>query len=330
MQTDDTQTTHTALQPLAGENLLLPASIDAANLDSWLANNGEAINQILQQQGAVVIRSLPLQGSKKLEKTLKQLFSADLLEYNYRSTPRTKMRGRIYTSSEYHSDETIFLHNENAYSNEWAMRIAFYSVKAAETGGATPIADSRKVYQAIPEAIRSKFEQKGLMYVRNYGDIDLPWTEVFQTTNKQDVERFCQSKGIEFDWLDGDKLHTRQIANAAYVHPFTGEKVWFNQAHLFHVSSLGETQRQSMLDTFTKETLPRNVYFADGEDIPDEDLHTIREAYRSNLISFPWQEGDLMILDNMLFAHGREPFSGSRRVLVGMAIPMQAGDCEKL
>jgi hypothetical protein len=45
----------------------------------------------------------------------------------------------------------------------------------------------------------------------------------------------------------------------------------------------------------------------------------LRAAYRRETVSFPWQKGDLLMLDNMLVAHARDPFSGPRRVLVGMA-----------
>lgn len=312
------------LEELGGEKILLAVNIDANGVNSWLADNADHVKRLFKSNGALLIRGLPIQGSKKLERVLTTFFDNSLLEYNYRSTPRTKMRGRIYTSSEYHPEETIGLHNENAYSNDWAMKIAFYCVKPSEQGGATPIADSRKIYDSIPSEIRDKFEQKKLMYVRNYGDIDLSWTEVFQTDDKAVVEEYCQNNHIEFEWKGENGLRTRQKANATYVHPLTGENVWFNQAHLFHISSLKPENRESMENTFKKEDLPRNVYYADGEEIECDDLAVIRNIYLKNKIIFDWHEGDLLLLDNMLYAHGREPYEGNRRVLVGMSTAMNA------
>jgi alpha-ketoglutarate-dependent taurine dioxygenase len=307
------------LAEIAGNKLLINVDVDAAGLNGWLEDNAQHINRLMLQNGALLLRGLTIAGSKKLARVLVSIFGEALLEYSYRSTPRTKMRGQVYTSSEYHPDETIFLHNENAYSNTWPMKIAFYCAKASQTGGATPIADSRKVYQAIPEAIRDEFAQKKLMYVRNYGEVDLPWTEVFQTTERQQVEQFCTDNRIEFEWVGSNNLRTRQWCTAICEHPDSGEKLWFNQAHLFHISSLTPDNRESLLSVYKLADVPRNVYFGDGEEIPFETLDIIRQAYLDNMIVFDWCEGDLMLLDNMLYSHGRKPYSGDRRVLVGMA-----------
>lgn len=287
----------------------------------WASEHSRVIQSILNKEGVVLLRGLNVQGSKKLERMLTTLFGDELLEYIYRSTPRTKMRGRIYTSSEYHADETILLHNENAYSNRWPMRIAFCCIKNAQTGGETPICDSTAIYQSIPREIREEFEAKKLRYVRNYSEIDLHWHEVFQTKSKDDVATYCQANGIEFEWLDEEHLRTSQLSNATCTHPIKGNKLWFNQAHLFHISSQPKAVRESLLDVVGLEGLPRNVYYGDGTQIDDEVIAIIRSAYEQHRIVFPWQEGDVLLLDNMQFAHGRQPFTGSRKILTGMSIP---------
>lgn len=303
---------------------LTTVSVDLAdmNVTDWVTENSAYLTHSMQKEGALLIRGLMMQGSKKLEKVLQTLFAEELLEYNFRTTPRTKMRGHIYTSTEYHQDQTILQHNENAYSNKWPMKIAFYCVKPAESGGNTPIADSRVIYQEVPSEIRSEFEAKKLLYVRNYADIDLPWSEVFQTTDKAQVESYCRANNIEFEWLENNRLRTKQVNAATCKHPLTQQPVWFNQAHMFHISSLNKETRESLLNVVGLDGLPKNVYFGDGSAIDDEVIAKIREVYQKYTFSFSWQEGDLMLLDNMLYTHGRQPFVGTRRVLTGMAGPM--------
>ncbi|MFM9445922.1 TauD/TfdA family dioxygenase [Streptomyces acidiscabies] len=41
-----------------------------------------------------------------------------------------------------------------------------------------------------------------------------------------------------------------------------------------------------------------------------------------------WQRGDIMLVDNIRVAHGREPFQGDREVLVAMGDPVERKDCE--
>jgi hypothetical protein len=171
----------------------------------------------------------------------------------------------------------------------------------------------------MPEAVRRRFEQHGVMYVRNYSDIDIPWTEVFQTTDKADVESFCRANQLSFEWLDDKRLRTRQINQATAVHPVTGDRVWFNQAHLFHVTNLEAEVRESLLNVMKEEDLPRNTYFGDGAPIDTDTLRAIREVYDRNMIVFEWQRNDLLLLDNMLYSHGRGTYAGNRQVLVGMA-----------
>lgn len=318
----------TDLQPVKGRPLILQVDQNGAKTLDWAAENREHIERLLQANGALLIRGLKFVGSQQFGSVLATLFGSELLEYVYRSTPRTELRGNVYTATEYHPDLHIPQHNENAYSNRWAMRLGFLCTLPSTTGGATPICGSAKVYEQIPDAIRERFERHGVLYVRNYSEIDLHWKVVFQTDDRSAVEDFCRANHLEWEWLDGDRLKTRQVNQASAVHPVTGARVWFNQAHLFHVSSLEPEIRDQMLSVLPESDLPRNTYYGDGSPIEAETLQQIREIYARNMFSFEWQRNDLLLVDNMLFSHGREPYSGNRQVLVGMARPIDADQVE--
>jgi alpha-ketoglutarate-dependent taurine dioxygenase len=211
------------------------------------------------------------------------------------------------------------MHNEMSYSRAWPRVLGFWSRRAAREGGETPLADSQAVYRTLDPALRRPFEEKGVMYVRNYGVLDLPWQEVFQTRSREEVERYCAQAGIEWEWRGGDRLVTRQVCQAVTTHPETRATVWFNQAHLFHVSSLAPAVRDSLLSLLSVEDLPRNACYGDGSPIPDAVVAEINAAYEEATAAFPWEEGDFLIVDNILLAHGRRPFRGEREVLVAMA-----------
>jgi alpha-ketoglutarate-dependent taurine dioxygenase len=298
--------------------LVEPAGVQV-DLPAWLAANRERIAAWLPAHGGVLFRGFTLASPAEFERCVRAL-SGELLEYTYRSTPRKRVEGSIYTSTEYPADRSIPLHNEMSYASSWPLKIWFWAVITATRGGETPIADSRRVFHRIPAAIRDEFVAKQVMYVRNYGEgVDLPWQEVFQTSEKSVAERICRDSGIEIAWKDDDHLTTRQVCQATTVHPATGESVWFNQAHLFHVSSLEATARELLLARFAPRDLPRNAFFGDGSEIDPALLEEIRAAYAAETVRFPWQTGDLLLLDNVLAAHGRSPYEGPRKVLAGMA-----------
>ncbi|WP_206671051.1 TauD/TfdA family dioxygenase [Streptomyces sp. CB01881] len=311
------------LLPTTATPLLLRATVEGVNLRAWTEENREAIRGHLLKHGAVLFRGFSgLREVSDFEHVISCIGGGDLLRYSYASTPRTQVSGGVYTSTEYPADQEIPLHNEMAYARQWPMKLGFYSVTAAQEGGETPLADSRRIFQRIPADIRDRFVSRNVMYVRNYGEgLDLSWQEVFDTTEQSAVEEFCHRSGIEFEWKRGGGLRTRQVCQAALAHPVTGDQVWFNQAHLFHVSSLAENVRSSLLAAFAEEDLPRNAYYGDGSPIDPADLETIRQVLREEEIAFPWQSGDIAVVENMLVAHGRRPFKGPRRVVVGMAEP---------
>jgi alpha-ketoglutarate-dependent taurine dioxygenase len=298
--------------------VVTPATTEV-ELINWAGSNREFLAARLRQEGGVLFRGFDLETAEEFEQLIEAV-SGKLLDYSYRSTPRTLVSGRIYTSTEYPAHQSIPLHNEHAYSRRWPMKLWFFSVEVADDGGETPIADSRKIYQRLPAEIKDCFERKGLMYVRNYGTgLDLAWEDVFQATSRSAVEDYCRAAGIEFEWIGEDQLRTRQRCQVSARHPQTGEMVWFNQAHLFHLSRLPDETRDYLLSSFAEEDLPRNVYFADGSAIAPEMISEILRVYEQEAVIFRWRAGDVLLIDNMLTAHGRKPFSGKRRVVVGMS-----------
>jgi len=280
------------------------------------------IDEALLVTGGVLLRGFAVPGIDAFRE-FAAAFGHPLLKYEFASTPRSEVASSgagIYTSTEYPAHQSIPLHNEQAYTREWPMKIWFHCVTAAPAGGETPIADSRAVYRHMPQRIRDLFAP-GVLYVRNFGEMDVPWQQVFNTTSHTEVEAFCARSGIGWEWKEDDGLRTRQLCQAIETHPVTGETVWFNQAHLFHISAREAEEREVLEDLYGIENLPRNTYFADGSTIGDDIFAEVRAVLDAQTVTFPWQAGDVLMLDNMLAAHARSPFKGPRKVVVAMAEP---------
>jgi alpha-ketoglutarate-dependent taurine dioxygenase len=296
-------------------------NIANVNLVSWAENNREFIEAQLGQHGALLFRGFGVLSTHDFGR-FAQTVCRELMEYGERSSPRTKLHDMVYTSTDHPPDQHILLHNEQSYTLNWPMKILFFCALPAAEGGRTPIADSRKIFARIDPSVVEKLARLGVMYVRNYGDgLGLPWQHVFQTDSKSEVEAHCRVAGIGFEWKTDGRLRTRQVRPAIRKHPRTGETVWFNHALFFHVSSLGAKEREIMLEVIEEDDLPFNTFHGDGSPFEPQVLEELRAAYAEETVSFAWEQSDLLLLDNMLTSHGREPFAGQRKIVVAMGDP---------
>jgi alpha-ketoglutarate-dependent taurine dioxygenase len=315
------------LTPELNSPLVIQPNLDNINLMVWAENNRPVIEEQLSKHGAILFRNFDVKSVDIFDQVINAT-SGEALEYGERSSPRRQVSGNIYTSTDHPADQSIFLHNEQSYNLTFPLRIFFCCICPARARGETPIADSRKVLQRINVKVRERFMRKGYMYVRNFGDgFGLTWQVAFQTTDKAMVESYCRKNNIEFEWKNNNRLRTRQVRRTIAKHPRTGELVWFNHLAFFHVSTLETPIREALLSQFKEEDLPNNTYYGDGSPIEQSILDEVREAYLKEKNTFPWQEGDILMLDNMLTAHGREPFEGPRKVVVGMAEPCNWETC---
>lgn len=309
------------LDPAQPLPLVVEPHVADLGLASWVSGKRDFIEEQLLLHGAILFRNFAVESSVQFRYIASALYP-DLLDYRDRAAPRIEVKKSVYTSTEFPADQSIPLHHEMSYSNSWPTRLFFFCEQPSAQGGRTPIADDRKIFPLVDPAIKERFLEKKIMYVRNYGEgVDMTWQEAFQTDDRTAVEAYCCRAGMEVEWRSGDRLRTRAVRRAVATHPRTGDVLWFNHAHLFHVSSLQPEVQAALREDFGDEELPRNALYGDGTPIEDSVLDEIRNLYERTAIRFPWQKGDILLLDNFLVSHGREPFTGARSILVAMAEP---------
>jgi alpha-ketoglutarate-dependent taurine dioxygenase len=297
--------------------LVVQPTTDNLNLVDWLEDNQRFIEKELCKHGAILFRGFEINDVSTFEKcSLKiclQLFSEN------GEHPRENLGSNIYTPVFYPAEKQLLWHNENSFNFRWPMKILFGCLQPASQGGETTIVDSRKVFELLEPQIKEKFLQKQVMYVRNYGNqLGLNWQTVFQTTNPLEVEDICNRSAIMFRWKTDEHLETRSIRPAVIRHPVTKEMSWFNQAQHWHPDCLDTETRESLFSLFKQEDLPRNCYYGDGTPIEDSVMETICAAYQQIEVGVCWEAGDLLVLDNILTAHGRNPYVGMRKLLVAV------------
>lgn len=305
------------LQPDQPLPLIMEPAADQVDLAEWASTNRAYLEQKLHQHGGILFRGFGLRGAEGFERVAGSICQELYAEYG--DLPREGVAGKVYTSTPYPEDKSILYHNESSHMNCWPSKINFFCVTVAQEGGATPIVDCRKVYDALQPQVRRKFEEKGLMYVRNFAEgLDVSWQRFFSTDDKTVVEESCRKAGMSCEWTAGDGLRIRQCCRAVLRHPVTGQLSFFNQVQLHHVHCLEPAVRQSLLSLFKREDLPRHVYYGDGSPIEDAVMDHVGEVYEKHAVRFQWQPGDMVTLDNMLTAHARDPYVGPRKIVVAL------------
>src|SRR5438046_4116182 len=220
------------------------------------------------------------------------------------------------------------MHHELSYAIEPPGLMLFACLVAATGGGETPVADSPNVLNALPSELIERFERVGWLLIRNYNnEIGESIAEAFGTDDRRAVESYCRATAIKFVSQPYGALRTWQRRSAVVHHPRTGQRCWFNQIAFLNEWTIDPEVREYLVDSYGKDGLPFNTRFGNGDAIGADVVQLINEVYEANTARERWQAGDLMLVDNVRTAHGREPFEGPREVLVAMADAVHLGDC---
>lgn len=300
---------------------ITPSSIGGTGTGALLEYLGDTaeMDRTLVKEKALVARGFGLT-AETLEPVL-DLLLPNRLPYVHGNSPRTKVGNNLYTSTEYPPEFTISMHNELSYAHRWPARLAFFCDRPATTGGATPVLDGGVWLDSLDPDVRNAYRQ-GVRYTQNLHagvGFGRSWQNTFETDHRDEVEAFLASTGATWEWRPDGGVRVSMVRPATTRHPVCGAEVWFNQSDQWHTAALDAETAAALTEMFSADELPQSVTFADGSPIPPGHVTHVRDQGLASAIDVGWRAGDLMLIDNVLVAHGRRPFTGPRRVLVAMS-----------
>jgi alpha-ketoglutarate-dependent taurine dioxygenase len=310
-----------------------PAGGSVELLVTLLEQEPERLHELLLRHGALLFRGFGVAEPADLARLVAAAHGTTM-RYVGGISPRQTVRGDVYTSTELPPRVRIPLHSELSYLAAYPRHLWFTCLLPADEGGETVIADARRVYLGIDPGVRRRFDALGVRYrcsfhgdspffalLERFQRMTRSWMETFESSDRAVVEERCRALGASWRWLPSGRLVLDILRPAAIDHPETGERAWFNSAHLFRLNPryLGRLNyRLSQLVFLRPETRTHDARYGDGSDIDPATIEHLFDVLDAETVAFPWQRGDVLWLDNRLCMHGRNPFRGRRRVLTAM------------
>ena len=319
------------------------ANIALDELRDWITGNTTWREEQLHRAGAVLFRGFSAIRTAEDFSAIAQLMAPEMLDYAGGTTPRSAVTGKIVTSTDAPRHVVIGLHQEMSYlapspafPDPTPDKVMFFCETAPGGGGQTPIADMRAVYRRLPRELIERFESRGGLVLhrklpteKKYG-FEVTWSTAFGTSDRGEMEKIAQKNGWRMKWAeDGGLEITHGPSPVTLKHRVTGEKIWFNQAHLLHKSvapstsdwlgsSPAEIAEARALEPLIQDRFYYHSTHADGSEISLEDIDTIRRAVAAEMVMFDWQRGDVLLIDNKLVAHGRQPYEPPRKIFAAL------------
>lgn len=292
---------------------------------AWAAEHRDALRATIVAHGALLVRGLGLRDVAETA-ALFQALGTLMTEREGFAERRVHAPG-VYSASRWPPNQGMCVHNELSYRLECPGLMLFACHTPATRGGATPLADAAAVAESLPAPLVERFERVGWLLVRNYSDeVGASLADAFGDADRGAIERYCHANAITHEWRPDGGLRTWQRRNAVVRHPLTGRRTWFNQVAFLSEWAMNPEVREYLVDERGEDGLPFATRFGDGAPITPDVVELINATYDAHTVRMPWEAGDLLLVDNIRTAHGREPFEGPRDLLVGLADPVRVHD----
>jgi len=296
------------------------SQLDLQAFTHWLESHQGQLQETVLKHGAILFRGFTASDPQSFDLVRRALPYTPMPYVGGAAVRKVVYGEHLFTTNESPPTEPVPFHHELSQTVRPPDYITFFCQQAAQTGGETPLIDSRAIYRFMSDSFpqfTEKLDALGVKYVRVLPAEDDPssaigrsWPSTWQTQERAEAEQIMQAQGMDWEWLGSGNLKTvTRALPATRVDVRTGEKVFFN----------------SMVAAFKGWIDSRNdpryaVRFGDDSPLPCEVLEAIHEYMNEHKVSIPWQNGDILFIDNWVVMHARNPFEGPRVILAAIGL----------
>ncbi|MFE9687435.1 TauD/TfdA family dioxygenase [Streptomyces sp. NPDC006285] len=278
------------------------------------AEMAHAIGDLLRKRGALLLRGLDITTAPAASQLCDEVFAGQTA-FTTGEHPQVVDGHGLYEPVRYAPEEKLMWHHENSFNATWPQHILFVAARPADEGGATPIVDGRLMHSRAPIELREALQEHGIIYERACdGRAGRSWQQIYATCDPQQAHDQALANGEALTFSTGGariSAHRPAFQDTPYG------ASWFNQLLHWHPQALPTEIRQMIADKL----LPayRTCRLGNGEAIPANSVETVRQLHAAAEFPVRWRTGDVLMIDNAVFAHGRDPYRGQRRHYVRMA-----------
>ncbi|KAK4501062.1 hypothetical protein PRZ48_006868 [Zasmidium cellare] len=287
-----------------------------------LQSRDKLLTKSLAQHGTLLFRGLPIHDANDFSK-FAHAFGYQPHEIIGIVVDRPLLAPNVAPANEAPKDVLIYNHNESPQVPHAPEYIFFYCHKAPSKGGETPISSSLELFhrakQEIPEFV-DELAEKGILSKVTYkfdkmyeGGSTLKQAfgkhiqdEDDEQTRRAKIEaqiaRYGRGKYTSWEWTDDGIVLTHQLP-AVRRQPdtnlptlFTGLAAYYKNAKVNSATRKGAAQQ----------------CFGDGTPIPEKYLKTLADITDEIRVLHKWQQGDVLVYDNIIAQHGRQPWEGEQ------------------
>jgi hypothetical protein len=293
----------------------------------WAARHRDELSALLLAHGSVLVSGLEVRTAGALAEVRAALGLCPA-ELNEQFAERLMLCDGVYSAPHWPADREQCLHHEQGYGIDFPRVLLIACLTPARTGGAMLVGDTRAVLDYLPAELVARFRAAGWLLERNFRPyFGLTWSAALGGSNPDEAENICAARLVGFTWEPDGTLHLTQRRSAIVRHPMTGAECWFNDVGFFSQWSVDAEERQVLLSAFGDRGLPFNARFGDDEPIGEESWRKVLDGYDAVVRRVPWRAGDLLLIDNVLCAHGREPYTGDWELAFAPAETVSLADC---